>query len=140
MKLSLVVLILGCALASGVAAQSAPVPATGSAAAPYIIAPGVKDRYLANGHAIFTAGVYCAQWKAIVQFTAGTGGQRYHTRTIYVCDSKDRTTVRFTITPAQVKDWPAGNYQFTIKVGRYSAKNGQATRWTDSDSGSFIIG
>ncbi len=129
----LIGLALLTALAGDVSAYS-PAESQGGAARPYILRPGgVKETYR-NGFGIFTADIICGRWSTIVQFTAGTGGQRVFTKTIYVCESSTRASVRFTLKPAQLAE--DGNYQFRLKVGRHN-NNGDVTRWTDSIVGSF---
>ena len=129
--------LLGAALASFVAcaslAQAAP---TQSPAAPYILKPGVRETFR-GGAGIFTARVFCGQWKAIVQFTAGTGGQRFYTRTIYICERKRAANVRFVIRASQLGQ--DGRYAYRLKVGRHDAA-GNVTRWTHSLTGNFTVG
>ncbi len=87
-----------------------------------------------GGSGRFTAEIFCGPWKGVVQFTAGTAGRRYVTRTIYVCDNTETARVSFKVRPSQLG--PDGNYQYRIKVGRHDA-DGDVTRWTHSMTGTF---
>jgi hypothetical protein len=107
--------------------------ATQGPAAPYITQPGI-DEVFVGGAGRFTVDVFCGPWKGIVQFTAGIGGKRYVTRTIYVCDSTETARVSFKVRPSHLG--PHGNYQYKIKVGRHDAA-GNVVRWTHSLVGSF---
>lgn len=113
-------------------AQAAP---TQNPAAPYILEPGVKESFR-SGSGIFTARVFCGPWEAIVQFTAGIGGQRVFTKTIYVCESRRSANVRFVIRPSQLAQ--SGRYAYRLKVGRHDA-DGDVTRWTHALTGNFTL-
>jgi hypothetical protein len=106
---------------------------TQNPAAPYIVEPGISERFR-GGTGIFTARVFCGTWKAIAQFTAGTGQVVYYKRTIYVCERTRNARVRFVVRPSQLG--PSGKYQYRLKVGRHDA-NGNVTRWTHSLYGNF---
>lgn len=119
-------------VACGLFAQAA---STQNPAAPYILEPGVNESFR-GGAGIFTARVFCGDWKAIVEFTAGIGGQRVYTKTIYVCETRRTVRVRFTIRPSQLSQF--GRYQYRLKVGRHD-NSGRVTRWTHSITGNFRL-
>ena len=123
---AVLVLVVACALFAQAASTQNP-------AAPYIVEPGVKERFVGGG-AIFTARVFCGDWKAIVEFTAGIGGQRVYTKTIYVCSVKQAATVKFTLRPSALAEH--GRYAYRLKVGRHD-NAGKVTRWTHSVTGNF---
>jgi hypothetical protein len=120
-------------VAFGLFAQAA---STQGAAAPYILEPGVRESFR-GGSGIFTARIFCGDWKAIVEFTAGIRGQRVYTRTIYACATTRRATVRFVIRPSNLQE--NGRYQYRLKVGRHD-NSGRVTRWTHSLVGFFRYG
>ena len=125
---------VACALVAAVVFPSG--AATQNPAAPYIASPGVTERFR-GGAAIFTARIFCGNWKAIVELTAGINGQRSYTRTIYVCAETKTARVRFVIRRGQLG--PDGKYQYRLKVGRHDA-NGKVVRWTHSLYGNFRFG
>jgi hypothetical protein len=127
--------LLGAALALFVVCASFAQAAPTDAAAPYIVKPGVRESFR-GGSGIFTARVFCGQWEAIVQFTAGIGGQRVYTKTIYICESRRSANVRFVIRPSQLAQ--DGRYAYRLKVGRHDA-NGNVTRWTHGLTGNFTL-
>ncbi len=130
-KLALVValtLISACAVFAQPAASQGP-------AAPFITKPGVSEVFH-DGSGTFTARVFCGNWKGVVQFTAGTQGRNYVTRSVYVCQTTESAVVRFTVRPGELG--PRGNYQYRIKVGRHTA-DGSVTRWTHALTGSFTV-
>jgi hypothetical protein len=131
--LRLVVAAAASLVVFGLFAQAA---STQGAAAPYILEPGVRESFRA-GSGIFTARIFCGDWRAIVEFTAGIRGQRVFTRTIYVCERPTRATVRFVIRPRNLQE--NGRYQYRLKVGRHD-NSGRVTRWTDSLIGHFRYG
>ena len=120
------VLLVACALFAQAASTQNP-------AAPYILEPGVKERFV-GGAGIFTARVYCGDWKAIVEFTAGIGGQRVFTKTIYVCSVRQAANVKFTLRASHLAEH--GRYAYRLKVGRHN-NAGRVTRWTHSLTGNF---
>jgi hypothetical protein len=128
--------ILAALVAMAAAAAFAPTASSSSPAAPYILEPGIQDVYR-GGAGTFSADIFCGNWKAVVQFTAGINGKRYVTRTVYVCDVKDSARVTFKVRPAQLG--PDGNYQYRIKVGRHDA-DGDVVRWTHGLTGTFTLG
>ena len=96
-KLALVValtLISACAVFAQPAASQGP-------AAPFITKPGVSEVFH-DGSGTFTARVFCGNWKGVVQFTAGTQGRNYVTRSVYVCQTTESAVVRFTVRPGEL--------------------------------------
>jgi hypothetical protein len=119
----------------GAFAMFAQPAATQGPAAPYIVEPGVNEVFH-NGKGVFTARIFCGPWQGVVQFTAGTAGKRFYTRTVYVCENTEYANVRFTVRPGQLG--PNGNYQYRLKVGRHDS-DGYVTRWTHSLVGTFSV-
>ena len=125
------------AAALSVAAVGAAVAAPQSAqaaAAPFIATPGVHAYYAGNV-AVFTARVYCGDWKGVAALKVGTQGVRVLTRAEYICETGGSTMVRFVISGSQLP--VSGRYQYTLLVGRHDA-DGNVTRWTHSLSGFFV--
>jgi len=127
-------LLVAVATIAAFAAFAQPAASQGPAA-PFISEPGINEVFR-SGSGTFTARIFCGNWKGVVQFTAGTQGKRYVTRTVYVCENTESETVRFTVRPNQLG--PNGNYQYRIKVGRHDA-DGDVVRWTHALTGSFAV-
>src|SRR3954469_21752931 len=105
-----------------------------AAASPFITTPGVHAYYSGNV-AIFTARVYCGDWKGVAALKVGTQGVRILTRAEYICEAGGSTPGRFSISGSQLP--VSGRYQYTMLVGRHDA-DGNVTRWTHSLSGFFV--
>jgi hypothetical protein len=127
-----VALLAAIALIAALGVFAQPASSSGPAA-PFILEPGVTQSS-PNGTGVFTAKVHCGNWYGVARFTAGINGQRYVTRTVYICQTTKSANLRFVVRPSQLG--PEGNYQYRIQVGRHS-DDGTVTRWTHALTGSF---
>src|SRR4051794_7685673 len=114
---------LGCAVLGGAGVASA---TPNDAAAPYITKPGVRTHY-SGTLALFTAHVFCGDWKGVAQLQVGTAGVPVLHRTKYICERARSTDVTFAVSAGQLP--VRGKYEYTFKVGRHD-RDGNVTRWT----------
>jgi hypothetical protein len=132
---ALAVALAVCAAASAAGAGAAGAR-TSSAAAPYILKPGVTRDFSAGTVARFSANIYCGKWKGIAVFHVGKGGQPVFDKTTLICNSATHTTVHFVLSVTELRRFGFGTYEYSLRVGRRDA-SGHLTHYTDSYSHLF---